>query len=156
MSIYRFLNEILIINKDAYKLLKFELYVDEELMYRGRADGVIVATTTGSSAYALSAGGPFVDPSIEASVVVPLAPFSSLLKPLVLSSKRNIRIKVLHDSVAVLDGYIVRNLPFEGEVSIKMGEDKISFIKFGKGRPLSWKLSNRLLDRPWSFKLDTE
>lgn len=150
---YKFLNEVLVINKDAYKLLRFRLYIDNELLYEGRADGIIVSTTTGSSAYALSAGGPLVDPSLEALILVPLAPFSSLLKPVVCGPKREVKVDVMHESVVVMDGTILRKLPLKGEISVKMGKEKILFIKFGRGRELSNKIINRLLDKPWSFKI---
>lgn len=152
--IYKFLNEVLVINKDAYKLLRFKVYIDSDLLYEGRADGIILSTTTGSSAYALSAGGPLIDPSLEALVLVPLVPFSSLLKPIVCGPKREIKVGVLHESVVIVDGVVLRKLPLKGEISVMISKEKIPFIKFGGGRRLSHKIINRLLDKPWSFKMD--
>lgn len=68
------LNEVLIVTDRPAKMLRFGVYVDGTLSERFRADGLLVSTPTGSTAYAMSAGGPIVDPQIEGILLVPLAP----------------------------------------------------------------------------------
>ena len=65
-------------------MMTFELYVDGEFVYSQRSDGLIVATPTGSTAYALSAGGPLLFPELDAMVVVPLNPHTLSSRPIAL------------------------------------------------------------------------
>lgn len=150
----RFLNEALVANRELCKLLKFDLLIDGELVYRGRADGLIVSTTTGASAYALSAGGPVVDPRLECIVAVPLAPFSPLMRPMVLDPGREIAIKVWHEGVMVTDGLVRVPLPIHSMIHVSVGDFGIPFVKVGEGRRLYHRIINRLLDKPWSYSYD--
>jgi len=82
-----------VINKGALaRLIEFETYVNDEFVNSVRADGVIVATPTGSTAYALSAGGPILHPTLPAMVLVPICPHTLSDRPLALSSDSRIEI----------------------------------------------------------------
>jgi NAD+ kinase len=70
-------NEVALITASPAKMIEFVIIVDGALMEDFRADGVIIATSTGSTAYAMSAGGPIVDPRVDAVVLVPMRPSSS-------------------------------------------------------------------------------
>ena len=85
-----------VINKGALaRLIEFESYVDDEFVNSVRADGVIVATPTGSTAYALSAGGPILQPTLPAMVLVPICPHTLSDRPLTLSSDCRIEIVMI-------------------------------------------------------------
>lgn len=98
------LNDIVLHPGMSVRMMEFELYVDGEFVYSQRSDGLIVATPTGSTAYALSAGGPLICPEIDALVCVPLNPHTLSSRPIVLHGDSEIEIRVnskheLHPSV---------------------------------------------------------
>ena len=78
-------------------MIEFELRIDGEPIYRQRSDGLIVATPTGSTAYALSAGGPIIHPSLHVMALVPVCPHRLSNRPIVVSSDCTVEI-VVHDA----------------------------------------------------------
>ncbi|RLF07147.1 MAG: hypothetical protein DRJ64_03575 [Thermoprotei archaeon] len=148
-----FLNEVAVFNRDFFNILKFKVYLEDELLYKGRADAIVVATTTGASAYALSSNGPVIDPDLECFVITPVAPFSALLKPVVVSPRKKIRIVPEDNAIAIIDGYIKIFIKSGSEVKISASDRYLSFITGECRKTFSEKLTNRLLDKPWSFKL---
>src|SRR3546814_2614389 len=68
------MNDVVIRNQAAIRMLEFESWLDDEFISQHRADGFIVASPTGSTAYALSGGGPVVHPSLDALTLVPICP----------------------------------------------------------------------------------
>ncbi|PKL60937.1 MAG: NAD(+) kinase [Methanomicrobiales archaeon HGW-Methanomicrobiales-4] len=111
------LNEALIVTDRPAKMLKFLIHIDDVIAERFRADGLLISTPTGSTAYAMSAGGPIVDPRAEAFLIVPLAPFMLSNRPHLIDSTRSVRITLEAEKPAklVIDGLIVRHI---GELSI--------------------------------------
>lgn len=87
------LNEAVIANGAAARMVDIELYDGEELVSRYRADGLVVATPTGSTAYSLSAGGPIVDPKLSCFCVTPVCPHSLTARPLIFPDTAELRIK---------------------------------------------------------------
>jgi NAD+ kinase len=88
------LNDIVLHPGMSLSMMNFELYVDGEFVYSQRSDGLIVATPTGSTAYALSAGGPLLFPELDAMVVVPLNPHTLSNRPIALHGDAQIEIRV--------------------------------------------------------------
>lgn len=88
------LNEIVLAPGRIAQMLEFEVYLNNEFMYRQRSDGIIIATPTGSTAYALSAGGPILHPSLNAIVLVPVFPHSLTYRPIVVDGDSHISIVV--------------------------------------------------------------
>ena len=86
-------NEIAIMSAKPAKIIQFEVYVGDCLLDSMRADGVVFATPTGSTAYAMSAGGPIINPRVNAIVVVPVAPFKLSSRPWVIPSDSEITIR---------------------------------------------------------------
>jgi NAD+ kinase len=103
----RVLNEA-VINKGALaRMIDLELWIDQELVCRYRADGLIVATPTGSTAYSLSAGGPIVHPTVESFVITPICPHTLSDRPVVVRDSACIEMKLLANTESVfltLDG----------------------------------------------------
>ncbi len=88
------LNDV-VVNKSAIsRLVEFDLYIDDNFVFQYKADGVIIASPTGSTAYSLAAGGPVMMPSVEAFVVTPVCPHSLTHRPLVVTDKSQIELRV--------------------------------------------------------------
>lgn len=88
------LNDVVLHPGKAAQMIKFELFIDDKFVYSQESDGLIVATPTGSTAYALSAGGPIMHPSLNAVVLVPMYPHSLGSRPIVVDGDSEIRIIV--------------------------------------------------------------
>lgn len=86
------LNDIVLHSGPSIRMIEFDLLIDEQFVYRQRSDGLIVSTPTGSTAYALSAGGPIMQPGLEAIALVPMFPHSLSSRPLLVSDVSKIRI----------------------------------------------------------------
>lgn len=89
------LNDVVVNSGTSAQMIEFELSIDAEFVYRQRADGLIVSTPTGSTAYALSGGGPIMHPSLDAIVLVPMFPHALSSRPIVVQGSSEIRLDVL-------------------------------------------------------------
>jgi len=100
------LNEALIVTDRPAKMLKFLVHINGKVAEQFRADGLIISTPTGSTAYAMSAGGPIVDPRVEGFLMVPLAPFMLSNRPHLIDSSRNVSVTLEATKPAklVIDG----------------------------------------------------
>ncbi|MFG6667559.1 NAD(+) kinase [Halomonas sp. HNIBRBA4712] len=86
------LNEVVVHPGKAVRMIEFELFVDGRFVYSQRSDGLIVATPTGSTAYALSGGGPIMHPKLEVITLVPMFPHTLSSRPIVIDAASEIRI----------------------------------------------------------------
>ena len=91
------LNEVVLHPGEALRMVEFELFVDGQFAYSQRSDGLIVSTPTGSTAYNLSGGGPILQPSIDALILLPMYPHTLTSRPLVVDGNSEIKI-VIGDS----------------------------------------------------------
>ncbi len=101
------LNDAVVNKTSLARIIEYEVAVDDEFVSRYRADGLIVATPTGSTAYSLSAGGPLIMPEMDAVVVCPISPHSLANRSLVLPADAQIEVKLItsdQDIVLTLDG----------------------------------------------------
>ena len=87
-------NDVVVSKGVRGSMIEFEIHIDGEPIYTQRSDGLIVSTPTGSTAYALSAGGPIVHPSLRVITLVPVCPHTLSNRPIVISSERTIEIVV--------------------------------------------------------------
>jgi NAD+ kinase len=115
------LNEALIVTTRPAKMLRFSILIDGVVAEQFRADGLLVSTPTGSTAYAMSAGGPIVDPRIQGIVLVPLAPYMLSSRPHVISSDRRIEIK--------LESARPADLVIDGQRTVELGTNDIIEVK---------------------------
>ena len=101
------LNDAVIGRGSLSRMLTLEVTVDDEMLAEYRGDGLIIATPTGSTAYSLSAGGPVVEPSMDAMVLTPIAPHTLGSRPLVLPDSSTIAVRVASecdDAALTVDG----------------------------------------------------
>lgn len=90
----RALNDIVITRRGSLQIIKFNIYVNGQLLHRYHADGVIVATPTGSTGYSLSAGGPVVEPRANLILISPICPHSMQSRSIVLSPEDTVMIEI--------------------------------------------------------------
>jgi NAD+ kinase len=121
----RVLNEA-VINKGALaRMIQLELTIDDDFVCRYRADGLIVASPTGSTAYSLSAGGPIVHPAVESLVITPICAHTLSDRPLVVRDSSSIEIKLLGNTESVfltLDGQ--RGIPLQPSDLVRVSRAK--------------------------------
>jgi len=84
------LNEVVLMPGDIPHMIEFETHIDGKFVYKQRADGLIISTPTGSTAYALSGGGPILHPSLDALVIVPMFPHKLSSRPIVVKGDSEI------------------------------------------------------------------
>lgn len=89
------LNDVVVNSGTSAQMVEFELTIDGEFVYRLSADGLILSTPTGSTAYSMSAGGPIMNPALDAMVIVPMFPHSLTSRPIVVHGDSEIRIDVV-------------------------------------------------------------
>jgi NAD+ kinase len=124
------LNEAVIGKGSQGRLIEFELRVDGEFVYRLRADGIIVATPTGSTAYALSAQGPILHPAVAALTLVPLNPHTLSARPVSVSDLSVIEIEMKHalDARAHFDGLALHDMVEGDRLILKRSADAVRFV----------------------------
>lgn len=88
------LNEVVLHPGKAVRMIEFELFIDGQFVYSQRSDGLIVATPTGSTAYALSGGGPIMHPKLDVVTLVPMFPHTLSSRPIVIDAASEIRIHI--------------------------------------------------------------
>lgn len=92
------LNDCVLHPGKATRMIQFELYIEGQFVYTQRSDGLIVATPTGSTAYALSAGGPIMHPKLDALVLVPMFPHTLSSRPIVVSGNSELKLVISEEN----------------------------------------------------------
>jgi len=132
------LNELVVSSGSPSKMLELRVGVDSEPLLQFRGDGVIVSTATGSTAYALSAGGPIVDSSVDAFVITFICPLD-FVRATVLSMDRKLSIQMVNPKLkaqVVADGRFQRELTRDVKLSIKKSKHYTVFVRLGQGTPM--------------------
>lgn len=129
---YEVLNDV-VINKGAVaRIIDLAIYIDDSHVTTYRADGIILSTPTGSTAYSLSAGGPIVHPKIPVTIITPICPHTLTNRPLVVSSDMKVEIKVTTqepDTYLTLDGQIGIRLNTGDIIEVKRTDTSVKLIK---------------------------
>lgn len=129
------LNEVVIMTKKPAKMLHLKITVDDEIAEELRADGLIIATPSGSTAYAMSAGGPIVDPRVGAFIIAPICPFKLDARPIVVPNESRIKVKLLRKgrkAVAVIDGQFEEEINYMDEIIFKKSDTCAYFARLTK------------------------
>lgn len=106
-----------VINKSALaRMIELELSIDRDFVVRYRADGLVVATPTGSTAYSLSAGGPIVHPTVEAIIITPICPHTLTDRPVIVRNSALIEVKFTGTAESVL-------LTLDGQTGVSLQEN---------------------------------
>jgi len=134
-KIYYCLNDV-VINKGALaRIIQIEIWIDDREVATLKADGLIVSTPTGSTAYSLSAGGPIIQPNVPAVVLSPICPHALTFRPMVISAQSRINLRLLTSGEEVyltLDGQRGCRLERNDEVEIKEAPFEFQLISSPK------------------------
>ena len=124
------LNEAVVGKGSQGRLIEFNLLIDGEFVYSLRADGVIVATPTGSTAYAMSAQGPILHPAVPAFALVPLNPHTLSARPVSVSDRMMIEIVLVRalDARAHFDGFALADMQQGDRLLLKRSADAVRFV----------------------------
>ena len=119
-----------IVLKSGLRLIELEVNIDGKFVHRLRADGLIISTPTGTTAYALSAGGPILHPDLEAIALVPICPHALSNRPLAVSSEASIEVTVLQGDQAQVsfDGQSQLVLATDDCVKIERSKESVTLL----------------------------
>ena len=127
------LNDIVVHKSNYGRLIDFKISVDGNFVTDLRADGVIVSTPTGSTAYALSSGGPVLYPNLPAMELVPVSPHTLTHRPIVLSDASKIEIKLINaapgSASLVVDGHVRAELAGDEKIIVQRDRHTVNFIR---------------------------
>jgi NAD+ kinase len=126
------LNDIVLLPSEINRMIEFSVYIDHQFVCTHRADGMIVATPTGSTAHALSGGGPILRPGLDAIVLLPMFPHTLSSRPIVVKGDSQIEIIMAKNSRAYpkisCDGRKLVPVPSGGKIIIKKHVNKLRLI----------------------------
>lgn len=142
------LNDIFINRYALPKLTSISAWYGNKYITDFHSDGIIIATPSGSTAYSLSAGGPIVEPSVQAFLLTPICPHSLTERPIILPSEKNIQLKIIgknSDLLLSADGLESIKLKHDDEIHISHEGDKINMVQLAENsyfetlrRKLNW------------------
>ena len=126
------LNEV-VIHSGAYaQLMRYRLNVNDKVVYEQRSDGLIIATPTGSTAYALSAGGPIIHPSLDVWTILPMLPQSLSSRPFVISTDEKVEIDLFdgpnENAKICVDGQDDIDIPYGEKILISKMEKTLKLV----------------------------
>jgi NAD+ kinase len=126
------LNDVVVNSGTSAQMIEFQLHVDDEFVYRMNADGLIISTPTGSTAYSMSAGGPIMTPDLDAVVLVPMFPHSLTSRPMVIHGNSEIRIDTLernkNNPLVTCDGQVSLTLSPGDSVAVRKKERALRLL----------------------------
>ena len=126
------LNDVTVSAISHARMVKVNLFVNDVLGAYLRADGIIIATPTGSTAYSLAAGGPILDASLEAIIINPICPFTMGVRPLVVNKDSEIRLGMPRQNTEVsltCDGHEVFSVVEGDEILVRQGASRALFVE---------------------------
>lgn len=121
---YQSINEIAVYRGISPKMIDIEIIIDGVLMNKFRADGIIISTPSGSTAYSMSAGGPIVNPSVEAFIITPICPHDLYLRSIVVPTDSDICIKLANIETKIaftIDGNLISEIADSQIIRISKG-----------------------------------
>jgi NAD+ kinase len=126
----RAMNDVVINKAGMSRLIELEVNIDEQFVHRQRSDGLILATPTGTTAYALSAGGPILHPTLDAITLVPICPHTLSNRPIAIHSNSKVQINLVHgdDAGVHLDGHLQLALLAGDQLLVQRDEKTVSLL----------------------------
>ena len=127
------LNDVVLLpGKDVAHMIEFDIHVNKEFVCHQRSDGLIVATPTGSTAYALSAGGPIISPDLDALVLVPMFPHTLSMRPIAINANNRVKITIANDLATKprvsCDGETPISIPPGGHIHVEKSKQHLRLV----------------------------
>ena len=126
------INDVVISKGGGARMLKLSTYVNDTYLMSYKADGVIISSPTGSTAYSLSAGGPILNPNIRALILTPICPHTFQMRPLIVSEDDEICIKIEanRDLMVTLDGQEIFQIQPNDDIVVRKSRAVAKIVKF--------------------------
>ena len=130
-KVFHAMNDVFVGRRSSARLVQIETRVDGEILATHRADGIIVATATGSTGYSLAAGGPILHPQAKEIIFKPVCPHLALDRAVVLPAEAKIQLKVTttHEAMLSIDGQVELPLRSGDEVKIRLSPHVARFLR---------------------------
>ncbi len=130
ISAGRAMNDVVINKAGMSRLIELEVNIDGQFVHRQRSDGLILTTPTGTTAYALSAGGPILHPTLDAITLVPICPHTLSNRPIAIRSNSKVEITLVHceDAGVHLDGQLQLALEAGDKLLVQRDEKTVSLL----------------------------
>jgi NAD+ kinase len=129
---YRALNDVVVQRQATGRMLELEVWVDGRFVNTHGGDGLVIASSTGSTAYALSCGGPIVHPALAATVIAPISPHTLSDRPVVISRECRVEIRLVERSgmraQVTCDGFLLGDLEPAAPLSIGPASERITLL----------------------------
>jgi NAD+ kinase len=126
------LNDVVVQKLATGSMMDFETWIDGRYVNTHAGDGIVIASATGSTAYALSCGGPIVDPHLEVLVIAPICPHTLSDRPIVVSARAAIEIRLLERpesrAQVVCDGFVLGDVQPCDRVQIRLSDDQVTLL----------------------------
>ncbi len=132
LGAWNVINEVVVCRGQFVRPIQIEVHVDGYLLTRYVADGLLASTPTGSTAYALAAGGPILPPELRNILIIPVAPHLSMNRAMVLSEGSGVKMTVhtSHEAVMSVDGHLPIPLLESDEVLVTVNDLSVHFVRF--------------------------
>ncbi|MBI4269872.1 MAG: NAD(+)/NADH kinase [Candidatus Rokubacteria bacterium] len=129
---YGALNDVVITKSAMSRIIDFSVSVEGQFATAYRADGLIISTPTGSTAYSLSAGGPILDPGMDAIVLTPICSHTLTNRPIVVPATQRVEVAILTDQevMVTMDGQVGVNLREHDTVEVRQASTRIRLLRF--------------------------
>ncbi len=127
------LNDIVVSSKTIARIIKIEVFINEEYLTTYNADGLIISTPTGSTAHALSAGGPILSPDTEVIQLAPICPHALTNRPLIVNKDSNIKISLKScagDVLITVDGQTSFSISKDKYIEVSAGDHTVNLVSF--------------------------
>ena len=125
-------NDVVVHIRDVARMIEFETRINDEFVNHQRADGIVVSTPTGSTAYALSSGGPILHATLDVITLVPISPHTLSSRPLVVHADSQINILICNTkggiAQATCDGHLSTDVHVGDHIKVKRKQDKITLL----------------------------
>jgi len=125
-------NDVVVRVKDVLQIMDYDILINDVLVTHQRADGLVIATPSGSTAYSLSNGGPIVGPSIDAMVLQPICPHTLTSRPLMVDANSSIRVHLwddeIHSAQVICDGQVYMDAGLGDMIAVSRNQQRIKLL----------------------------